>query len=103
MRHAVRHLIVSGLAIASVFLAGGLAMFTRAALRGQNRSDVGVPMYNHDALGTGMGSLIFAGVLVGCLYAVQRTLSDRLPWLPYAIAGTGCLLGSPLLLWLLFW
>jgi hypothetical protein len=100
---ALKNLLTSGLSIAAVALAGFASGLTRELLRGKNYSDVGVPMYANNDISTLAGLLVFAIVLFGLLYALQKTISRNLPWLPYLVAIITCIFSSPILVLLLFW
>jgi hypothetical protein len=100
---AFKNLLTTVLSISAVALAGAASGLTRELLRGKNHSDVGVPMYANNDIATLAGLLVFVIVLFGSLYALQKTISRNLQWLPYLVAIVTCICSSPILILLLFW
>ncbi len=99
----LRHLLSTGLSIFVVGLSGFASILTRAALRGRDYSDVGVPMYENNGIATSAGVLVFLIVLLGFLYILQRTLSRDLQWLPYLVAMITCIFSYQSLYLMLLW
>ena len=91
------------MSIVAVFVSGFASALTRGVLRGRNYSDVGVPVYENDAIATGVSFFVFLIVLLGVLYLLQRTLSRNLQWLPYLVAMITCICATLFLFVIFFW
>ncbi len=59
-------------------------------------------MYEHNGIASLAGLFVFAVVLFGCLYTLQRTLSRNFQWLPYLVALLTGIGFSPILIFILF-
>ncbi|PPT09366.1 hypothetical protein CKA32_002118 [Geitlerinema sp. FC II] len=60
-------------------------------------------MYEYNDIATATGILVFTIVLFCFLYAIQRTLSRDVWWLPYLTAIVTCICTNQILFFVFFW